>query len=318
MSEHKKSDHGHKRKPHEKRIVSRPHFNNLDMSHFAEHDWQKELEEHLKLVAKAEAKKAESATEPTPPARMIVRSFFETIDRVGDEEGELLPANDPVFDDDPPVVEPIAIRPNPDPNHPGEYLNYVDIEVDAPEEFSGKELVDALGESEATSEYFSDITYKDKNTIPPPWYVENITINDDPYTTTPDEVGYTPDTPLPEEVTFWLGFAWMFSNPPLNWLVNNPTRTRLPNWEPDDNDPWDEAHPDGEDDYPNGTLDMYGPLYKYLSHHTELINGEYWEVYEILFSFEKQSFDFVYEPQIIDGVTKWVLVIRPMRRKKKK
>jgi hypothetical protein len=288
-------------KPREKIIVGRAHFNNLDLSHHAKHDWRAEYEAHIKLVAAARAKKAAERGLRTPPETMTVRVYFQTLDRTGDEEGELLPANDPAFDDDPLVPVPIEIENS---------LNYVDIVVPSAliDNYSAKDLVDALGTER--SDIFSGITYKQKNTIPPPYYLENIKINPDSYTTTPDEEGYNPDTPLPEEITIWNGNAWMFLDLPEGWNTNG-DNTYLPDWDPDDNEDWDPNDPDGDDDYPNGTLDMYEPLWQLLAYNNTL--GKY----EMMFSFETQCFDFIYMPRIFDGVTKWVMVIRPMRRKKK-
>jgi hypothetical protein len=314
----KKSDHGHKRKPHEKHIVGRAHFNNLDLSKFAKHDWKAEHEKHLKSLEEAKKKaeekaKKEGKAEEEPPEEMTVRVYFQTLDRTGDEEGELLPANDPVFDEDPPEAEPIAVDGN---------LNYVDIVLDGTTGFSAKDLVDQLEVQYGT--IFSNITYKEINTIPPPYYVENITIGttpEVPYPTTPDDEGYNPDPPRDEEIAIWDGNAWMFFDPHTDdpekerWEWNDGSNTLVPYWDPDDNDPWDENDPnyhdpDGEDDYPNETLDEY-ELWKYLTFNEDL--GRY----EIIFSFETQCFDFIYKQKNVNGEMKWVMAIRSMRRKKK-
>jgi hypothetical protein len=298
-----------KRKPHERHIVGRANFNNLDLSSFAKHDWKPLHDVHVKLAQAARARKAAERGLHNAPATMTVRVYFQKLDRVGDEEGELLPANDPAFDADPPVAAPIVIIND---------LNYVDIVVPVAKiaTFSAYDLVEALKtypplDPLGQSTIFTDITYKHKNTIPPPWYVENIDINGDDYPTTPDEDGYTPYPEQEDALTEWAGDSWMFFDLPLGWNVGG-NNTYVPYWDPDDNEDWDPADPDGLDGYPNETLDLYAPLWQLLKYNTS--NGRY----EIMFSFETVCFDFIYEPRDINGETKWVMVIRAMRRKKKK
>jgi hypothetical protein len=331
MSENKKNDHKNKKKPHEKRVISAVNHNNLDLSQYAKHDWKTEHNEHLKLVMNTQAKKENEIETPPIPTRMIVRTCFETIDRTGDEEGELLPANDPIFDSDPPVAVPLPVRSAPD--NPGQYFNYVDYEVPSGQiaTFSGMNLAAVLDSPPSSLPSVFTITPTPPSADPTPpahYYIEKIYCqydvdeDENPIFWEYETSGTYDEDPLEENaIMTWDGEAWMFFDGP----------TGVPCWVPADNDPWDEGDPgykgpDGEDGYPNGTLDMYKPLYKYLPHHTETIiekdeNGEdvevEVEVYEITFSFEKQCFNFAYEQQTVNGVTKWVMVIRPMRRKKK-
>jgi hypothetical protein len=309
MSEDKKnnSKDPENKKPHERHIVGRAHFNNLDLSSFAKHDWKPLHDVHVKLAQAARAKKAAERGLHTAPATMTVRVYFQKLNRAGEEDGELLSANDPAFDDDPLVPVPIVTTGS---------LNYVDIVVPVGQiaTFSGKNLVDAL---EADyPDIFSNIVWKETTTIPPPYYVENIGINSVDYSTTPDEDGYTPYPEQEDALTEWAGDSWMFFDLPLGWNVGG-NNTYVPDWDPEDNYPWEDTDPDyhgpdGIDGYPNGTLDEYAPLWQYLTYNSAI--GKY----EIMFSFETVCFDFIYEPRIVDGVEKWVMVIRPLRRKKKK
>jgi hypothetical protein len=288
---------------HEKRILNRVNHNNIDLSHHAKHDWQTAHNARRK----AAEEKAAARTEEYDP--IYVRAYFQELDRVGDE-GELVPANDPELD--PLVPELLAT-----------YLV---------EDFPGGDsAMQLLAEIQNSSHEFVECSpdpADPNHSIP--YYVSSITIGGVPYPTTdesgddPDNPGYDPD-PAPTNPPYdpgedvdWLGKAWMFFDGPCG----------VPVWDPNDNDPWDKTDPnyhgpDGEDGYPNGTLDMYAPLTDYLLHtHKELVMVDdepvVVEVHDITFSYERQCFDFKYEEQEVNGEKHMALVIQPMRRKKSK
>jgi hypothetical protein len=317
-----KKKHKHERK-HEKRIPHRVNFNNIDLSHHAEHDWQTE---HKK---RREEKMKKRATREDGYDDINIWVHFQKLDRTGvtacgPDEGEnvtyeWLPSNHIAFVNDPLTPTPIS----PVPDGWDEATSSVYIE----DFYGGDSAMNLLARVMADyPDGFvcdpepSDIS-PDPNVPPEPlYYVSNIEIAGEPYNiTTESETdpnpGYTPnpDTdpdnpPYPDgEDVDWLGLAWMFFDGP----------SRAPDWDPDDNDPWTPGSagfkPDGKDEYPNGTLDEYHPIQEWLAWTIDL-NGDY----HITFSYERQCFDFIYEGHEDENGKKHMeLVIRPMRLHKK-
>jgi hypothetical protein len=317
-------DNDKTRKPHEKRIPHRVNYNNIDLSHHAKHDWKPAHE------ARHKEKMAARAARETESGPINIRVYFQELDRTGlceYESGggeknatyEWLPANHSAFDDDPLVPTPIPT--------PGPGADYIDV-LDFPGGDSAMNLLrqimdDYVGTQDAfVCDPEPDDTPPDERPPTPLYYVPNLTIAGTPYNT-PGETEEEPDPgydPAPEpepappyddgEHVHWLGWSWMF--------YDGHDEGAAPYWDPEDNDPWypDEPGyngPDGEDGYPNGTLDEYHPLEDLLA---DTINED--DYYQITFSYERQCFWFYYEEQEDENGAKHMeLVIRPMRLRKK-
>jgi hypothetical protein len=273
-----------KRKPHEKHVVGRAHLNNIDLSRHAKHDWKAEHKESLKVLDELRSKLK------TAPGDINVRVNFQKLGIAeGDVEVEWVPANDPDLD---PLV-PVPIIPS--------------IELFGEDAVDGNMTVQELLEYLQEAELIANLAFRGDG----PVYIESMEINNFLYPTTSDAEGYTPPPPIPDEtLTQWMGNAWMY--------LKGAYVPGVTVYDPSDETPFDPNDPGHALNlYPEATVDEFTPL-TLLESHEEVVDGETITVFEITFSYEFHCFDFIYEEREVDGVKRFVLVIRPMRWVKKK
>jgi hypothetical protein len=306
QSKHEPEKKERKLPPHEKHVIGRVHLNNIDLSHHAKHDWRPAHEAQCKAFAEKAAKKKAAKTTQTESQTITVRSYFQTLGLLLTREeranGEWVPANTPELD--PPERTLLGV-----------FETDIDVSttVDNTTVYNSlKDLLDKLQEEyEEEEEGISEVTYKIENTIPPPYYILSITgkgFSTFSYANTSDEDGYDPDPDLMVEgqIASWAGNAWMYFE---GEYIEGVTV-----YDPTDNTPFNPEDP-GHDvhGYPEATVDEYKPL-TLLPH---VVEDNIW-IYEVTFSYEGHAFSFIYEPQEFDGVTHMVMVIRPMRWRRKK
>jgi hypothetical protein len=283
----------HEKKKHERHIIGRVHFNNIDLSHHAKHDWKADHEARHKARAEAKAKEAKTET-----AAVTVNAYFQKLgipEPGGEDEWEWVSADDPSLE--PEVRTPIPL--------PGG-LAYLQATT-----LTGDQTVKDLLEYFAGQGQYGDdfvVNFVTATTTPPTSYIENMEIAGESYNKTPDTVGYNPNDQLPppdDTYMTWTGVAWMYIEG-----VYNSNETKF---DPNDQyqyNPNDPGHADGG--YPEATVDEF-PL-ECLPQDPNGATG----VRAVTFSFEYHAFGFTYEEREIEGVKKMVLVLKALRRRKKK
>jgi hypothetical protein len=292
MSENEKNGHEHKRKPHEKHIAGRANLNNIDLSQHAKHDLEVARQARHKSIADAIAKASDDEIK-------VIANFIEIGMPDVESEGEWVPADDP-------ELEPLEPTPIPLPDSPDGVA-----EIYVPGNISAMNLL-AKFQAKYGANFVCTPAPIDQ-VVPAPlsplYYLEGINIVTSVQTKLYSTTGtYDPPVPpLPTEMTdmSWQGWAWMY--------LRGKYVSGVTIYDPDDQTPFDLNDPGHALNlYPEATMDELLPLVDCLDW------DEDEEAYVITFSFEYHCFTFEYVPKVIDGVTHMVMVVRPLRWKKKK